>query len=965
MQGKRAPLGSALVLIALATVALQLLVLAFLGEKPPGPVISQTLQAVTAFLAGIACLHASSRSSALARSFWRLCALAFLIWTVAQSIGTYHLYLAMSQPQAGPRGIILYFFSFTPLFAVLFLSPSARDHDPQWESYLDFLQILIITATFYLLFLHVPWWSLSEAEWVSRRAATVNLRNFLLTAGFVVRILTTRSRQQRTLYIRVGAPMALYSLGFWLGKRGISFWSTHLGSWFDLGWTLPFLLIVILAEGWKEEPEEMVPGKSPGYVPIVLTFLLSLSLPAVVFWLVRYRGHVSDPEAFLVCGAGGAIIICFFSRVALAQYRQRKTFERLESSEQRYRSLFERNLAGVFRTSMDGRYLDCNEAYARIYGYASRDEVLSISSSMERYASPAERMERMALLRRQRSFTNHETPQRRKDGSVIWVLHNVTLMEDAQGNELIEGTVVDVTERRLAEAKILDWKNRYEAAVIASGQIIYDWNPLTNEVTFGGNFQPLLGFAVEEIAGGNNRWRELIHSDDLERYTKEMDRVLATGTEVLHIEYRVRKKDGHYLTVKDEGQYVPDNSGDVDHLVGFITDVTEQRALEEQLRQSQKMEAVGRLAGGLAHDFNNLLTIIKGYSRMVLEDGRPGEKIRANVEHIESAAERAAALTRHLLAFSRKQVLQPRVIDLNVLVTNLDKMLRRLIGEDIEVETVPAPGLGLVNADPGQMEQVIMNLVVNARDAMPSGGKLTIETANVDLDADYAREHATVRPGRYVMLAVSDTGSGMDPQTQARIFEPFFTTKELGRGTGLGLSTVYGIVKQSGGHIWVYSEVDRGTTFKIYFARVEDQAGSFATVTRPAVTARGDETILLVEDDEQVRELTNTILVNCGYTVLIAENASVVAKICEQRGKEIDLLLTDVVMPGISGREVASQVSVRWPSIKILFMSGYTENSIVHHGVLDTGTHFLAKPFTPTALANKVREVLDGDSPPN
>jgi PAS domain S-box-containing protein len=777
MQGKKLPLTSALVLGALATVAFQVLVLAFLGEKPPGPILSQALQAVCAFLAGIACLRASLRGTAFARSFWRLSSLAFLIWTLAQSIGTYHLYVSLLQPQVGPRGIILYFFSFTPLFAVLFLSPNARDHDTRWESYLDFLQILIITATFYLLFLHVPWWSLSEPEWVSRRAATVNLRNFLLTAGFLVRVLTARYRQHRDLYTRVGAPMGLYSLGFWLGKRGISFWSTHLGSWFDLGWTLPFLLIVLLAEGWKEEAEEADSGKSPGYIPIVLTFLLSLSLPAVVFWLIRYRGHVSDPEAFLVCGAGAGVIICFFSRVALAQYRQRKTFERLESSEQRYRSLFERNLAGVFRTAMDGTYLDCNEAYARIYGYASREEVLSASNSVERYTSPLERTERMARLRRQRSFTNQETHQRRKDGSLIWVLNNVTLMEDAQGKELIEGTVVDVTERRLAQAKILDWKNRYEAAVIASGQIIYDWNPRTNEVTFGGNFEPLLGYAVEEIAGGNNRWRELIHSGDLERYREEMARLLSMGTEGLHIEYRVRNKDGQYLTVKDEGQFIRNEAGEIEHMVGFISDVTEQRALEEQLRQSQKMEAVGRLAGGLAHDFNNLLTVIKGYSRMVLEDLRPGEKIRANVEHIDSAAERAAALTRHLLAFSRKQVLQPRVIDLNVLVTNLDKMLRRLIGEDVEVETVPAPNLGYVNADPGQLEQVIMNLVVNARDAMPNGGKLTLETANVDLDADYAHDHVTVRPGRYVMLAVSDTGSGMDPQTQARIFEPFSLPK--------------------------------------------------------------------------------------------------------------------------------------------------------------------------------------------
>ena len=956
-------MGSVLVLGALATVALQVLDLAFLGVKLPGPVISQALQAVGAFLAGLACVRASFRGTAFARSFWRLSSLAFLMWGVAQTLGTYHLYLATFQPQIGPRGIILYFFSFTPLFALLFLSPDVRDPETRWESYLDFLQILIITATFYLLFLHVPWWRLSEEEWVSRRAATVNLRNFLLSAGFVVRVLTTRSKQNRGLYARVGAPMALYSVGFWLGKRGISFWSNHLGSWFDLGWTLPFLLIVILAEGWKEEPAEKESGKSRGFVPLVLTFLLTLSLPAVTAWLVRFRGNVSDPEAFLICGAAAGVIFCFFTRLALTQYRQHLIFDRLQSSELRYRSLFERNLAGVFRTALDGRYLDCNEAYARIYGYASREEVLSTSNSVERYARPSDRAARMARLRKERTFTNMEVPQRRKDGSWIWVLHNVTLMEDEKGNEFIEGTIVDVTERRMAEAKIRDWKNRYEAAVLASGQILYDWNSNTNEVMFGGNFERLLGFSVEEIAAETNRWRELIHSEDLQRYAKEVKRGLATGAGTLHIEYRVRKKDGHYVTVKDEGQFILDESGKIGHMVGFITDVTEQRMLEEQLRQSQKMEAVGRLAGGLAHDFNNLLTVIKGYSRMVLDDPRRGEKVRTEVEHIDAAAERAASLTRHLLAFSRKQVLQPKVIDLNSLVMNLDKMLRRLIGEDIEVVTVPAPNLGFVNADPGQIEQVIMNLVVNARDAMPDGGKLTLETANIDLDANYARDHDGVLPGSYVMLAVSDTGSGMDPQTQARIFEPFFTTKELGRGTGLGLSTVYGIVKQSGGHIWVYSELGRGTVFKIYLARVADRAGIAAPLARAATKARGNETILLVEDDEQVRELTHSILTGCGYTVFIAENGPAVAKICAQHSSNIDLLLTDVVMPGISGREVARQVSARWPSIKVLYMSGYTENAIVHHGVLDTDTFFLPKPFTPTALANKLREVLDHAAP--
>jgi two-component system, cell cycle sensor histidine kinase and response regulator CckA len=960
MQGKRLPLGSALIWSALATLALQVFDLALLGMRPPGPLISQALQAVSASLSGVACILASRRSLAFARSFWQLSSVAFFIWAVAQTIGTYHLYVVTLQPQVGPRGIILYFFSFTPLFAVLFLSPDARDQDTRWESFLDFLQILIITATFYLLFLHVPWWRLSETEWVSRRAATVNLRNVLLSAGFVFRILTTRSKQRRELYARVGSPMVLYSIGFWLGKRGISIWSNHLGSWFDLGWTLPFLLIVLLAEGWKEQPAENESGNHRGYVPIVLTFLLSLSLPAVVVWLIRFRGSVSDPEAYLICGAAASVVICFFSRLMLTQYRQHRTFELLQSSEQRYRSLFERNLAGVFRTTPDGRYLDCNDAYARIYGYASREEALS-GNSVARDANPSDWADRMALLRREGSLTNMEVPQYREDGSFIWILHNVTLMKDEQGNEFIEGTVVDVTDRRLAEAKILDWKNRYEAAVLASGQIIYDWNPYTNRVTFGGNFETILGYAVEEIAAETNRWRELIHSDDLERYASEVDRVIAIGREPLHIEYRVRKKNGHYATIKDEAQFILNNSGKVDHMVGFITDVTEQRALESQLRQSQKMEAVGRLAGGLAHDFNNLLTVIKGYSRMVLDDPRQEEKVRGSVEHIDGAAERAASLIRHLLAFSRKQVLQPIVIDLNALMMNLDKMLRRLIGEDIEVVTIASQDLGFVNADPGQIEQVIMNLVVNARDAMPNGGKLTLETANIAVDEDYAREHEGVRPGRYVMLAVSDTGSGMDPQTAARIFEPFFTTKELGRGTGLGLSTVYGIVKQSGGHIWVYSELGRGTTFKIYFARVEDPAEIVSQNARPTVRPRGNESILVVEDDEQVRELTHSILTTSGYTVLVAENEPSVAKICEQHANDIDLLLTDVVMPGINGREVAIRVSARWPNIKIMYMSGYTENAIVHHGVLDVDTFFLAKPFTPSALTNKVREVLDHD----
>jgi PAS domain S-box-containing protein len=698
-------------------------------------------------------------------------------------------------------------------------------------------------------------------------------------------------------------------------------------------------------------------------VPIALAFLLTISLPGVVVWFEIYRGGLSKRESYLVCAAAASVILCFFGRLSLTQYRQQRTFEQLKKSEREYRSLFERNLAGVFRSTPEGRYIDCNDAYARMFGYATREEVMS-SNASELYANSVARVERVEQLRRQRVFSNTEGKLQRKDGSVIWVLYNVTLMEDEEGKEFVEGTIVDITERKLAEAEIAEWKNRYEAAVLASKQLIYEWAPESNRVTFGGNLESMLGYTAEEVGGRSNKWRELIHPEDAGRYQKEVERVLAGSTEPLHLEYRLRRKDDSYIVVKDDGYFAADASGRKAQMVGFISDVSEQRMLESQLRQAQKMEAVGRLAGGVAHDFNNLLTVIKGYSRMVLEDLKSEAKVRASVEHIDDAAERAASLTQHLLAFSRKQVLQPRVLDLNALMVNLDTMLRRVIGEDVVIETVAAKGLGSVKADPGQIEQVIMNLVVNARDAMPAGGTLTLETANIDLDEAYARDHDGVRPGRYVMLAVSDTGMGMDPQIQSRIFEPFFTTKELGRGTGLGLSTVYGIVKQSDGHIWVYSEPGKGTTFKIYFARVDDRAEAMAKAPKSATNVRGDQTILLVEDDQQVRELTRMILSSSGYTVLVAENRAALAKICAEYAEEIELLLTDVVMPGISGREAAGMVTARWPEVKVLYMSGYTENSIIHHGVLDTETFFLPKPFTPSALTSKVRGVLEQERQP-
>ena len=511
-------------------------------------------------------------------------------------------------------------------------------------------------------------------------------------------------------------------------------------------------------------------------------------------------------------------------------------------------------------------------------------------------------------------------------------------------------------ERRRAEAALREAEAGYSTLVEQAPVGIYRSNPAGRFLSANRALACILGYDSPAELLGLDMTRD-VYADPAERQ-RLLDRDSYTEREYDEVEATWKRKDGRRLTVQLSVRAVRDGSGDVEYYETFVRDVTEQRRLEGQLLQAQKMEAVGRLAGGVAHDFNNLLTVILSYSDLLLEDLPPEIPDRADVAEIRKAAVAASSLTRQLLAFSRQQVLEPRVLDVNTVVASTEKLLTRLLGEDVSLTTTLAAALGAVKVDPGQLEQIIMNLAVNARDAMPRGGRLSIETANVEMDESYVHGHPLARPGHYVMLAVSDTGTGMDAATQARIFEPFFTTKEAGKGTGLGLATVYGIVRQSSGFIWVYSEPGHGTSFKIYLPRV-DEPVSPAGAPAPQVVG-GSETVLVVEDVAAVRAVTRQMLERQGYCVLEAANGATALSLARQHQSAIHLLVTDVVMPEVSGRELADQLVQLRPDMRVLFMSGYTDDAVVRHGILQEGIAYLQKPFTPDTLARKVRAVLDG-----
>jgi two-component system, cell cycle sensor histidine kinase and response regulator CckA len=637
---------------------------------------------------------------------------------------------------------------------------------------------------------------------------------------------------------------------------------------------------------------------------------------------------------------------------------RREAEDALSEREALARSVVYTAVDGIITADENGVIQSFNPAAERMFGY-SADQAIGSNLSI---LMPSPRREQHDQYIRDYLVggigkvigIGREVMALRNDGTTFPVELSLSEMR-LPGRRMFTGILHDSTQRNQAEAALRETNAKLEAVIHTSPLAITSVDAEGKVLGWNAAAERIFGWKAEEVLG---QPIPTVPPDQRAELLESLARVAQGQTESGVARRRLRK-DGSLVDLNIWTSPVRNRNGEVDAFLVILADVTQRNLLEEQFRRAQKMEAIGRLAGGVAHDFNNILTVITGYGQMALEQVTNDPGLQSSLQEILKASDHASALTGQLLVFSRHSVVNRVVVDLNEVVARLEKMLRRIIGEDVELVTAPQAGLGKVLADAAQMEQVIMNLAVNARDAMPGGGRLTIETLNVELDSWYAETHVGVQEGEYVMLAVSDTGKGVPPEARVRLFEPFFTTKERGKGTGLGLSTVYGIVKQSGGHIWVYSEAGHGATFKVYLPRVTEEQPVQEPVRETAALERGAETILLVEDEIGVRALVREVLRQTGYTVLEATDVDDALRICREYAGHIHLLLTDVVMPIMSGRELAERAASIRPELKVLYMSGYTDSVVLHHGVTSRDTQFLQKPFTPKTLASKVRAAID------
>lgn len=668
--------------------------------------------------------------------------------------------------------------------------------------------------------------------------------------------------------------------------------------------------------------------------------------------------------AYLVVPLTGLFTLVVLPLVLLAMNREvvarGKATAVAQRSEEQLRAVFEQTAIGFSLANPDGRLLRVNQQLCDMLGYDRQElEQLRLQDITHPDDQAAGRALGHEVLDGRIRYYTRDKRFVRKDGSAVWINATVSLVRHA-GDEpaYFVAAIKDITERKRMIADLAESEERFRLAAAATSNTIWDWNIATDTVWRSVDVPARYGY--QEASAPSKAWYIThIHPDDRERVQREIDTALDSSSTLWESEYRFVRADGSAATLRDRAYVVRNDDGTATRMIGSTSDITELVAMQSHMQRAERMETVGQLAGGIAHDFNNLLTVIIGSVDLAVARQRAGEPIREDLDLIRDTATRAADLTRQLLAFSRRQVLQPEVVSLNAVVASIEPMLRRLIGEHVALVVRPAEELGNVFVDATQVQQVVLNMAINARDAMPNGGTLTIATENAMLDEAYTQTHEGARAGPHAMLSVSDDGTGMDEETRKRIFEPFFTTKEPGKGTGLGLTTVYGIVKQSNGYIWVYSEPGRGTIFKVYFPLTASPASEPAPTALPHARAGGQETILVVEDQDDLRPLCVQMLELLDYTVLSAANGADALDVLERHPGTVDLVLTDMVMPGMSGSALAERVRASHPGAKILFTSGYTADSSGLNNTLDAGAFFIGKPYTLDDLERKLREVLD------
>ena len=905
-------------------------------------------------LAAVVSWVAARDSGAFGKRVWRLVALSLALASVGGVLYTYFF-----DYRKAPGGLwlsdILVFLWPVPAMMSLFLSPTDPNRGFRWLRFCDFVQICTLVLSVELSQLYMP------SRWEGS-ALAMGVREFyagivffaLIAFSFLIRGLLTTFPTARRLFLRLSIFFFAFAVTTNATLYGYAKGNFRQGTWIDLLWTITYCLMIAIAATWNDPAKGRdLPAPHLSRSAQLLAQFAPLLIPAIVFPLALRVAQ----EQFLWSVA--LVTVSFAAaggRLFVVQHQLVASSDELQKNLSLLQGITEGTTDAVFVKDLEGRYLMINTAGARFLGRKVEEVIGKTDSELF-----MREVGRAIWERDSKVLEGGETKTYEEFGTAAGVtrLYLATKgpLRDPGGKVVgLLGICRDITERKRVQEEVRQSQDKLRMHIENTPLAVIEWDLQFRVVSWNASAERIFGYTREEAIGQHAYF--IIPRPVRPLIDKVWQELLAQKGGRHGLPHDNITKNGHTISCEWYNTPLVDGAGRILGAASFVQDVTERVTLEERLLQSQKMEAIGALAGGIAHDFNNLLTVILGYTQ-ILSDGLQPGRLADSTAQIKSAAERAAGITRQLLAFGRKQVLSPRIIDLNDTVLNLDSLLRRLIGEDIEVLTFPASDLGSVKADPGQIEQVIMNLALNARDAMPRGGKLTLETANAELDESYAKRHEPLAPGRYVMLAVTDTGLGMTPDVQARIFEPFFTTKEVGKGTGLGLSTVYGIIKQSGGHIWVYSEPGRGTTFKIFFPRVEQPAQIEGSEKRSGAVQRGTETILLVEDDGQLRDLIFSVLGQCGYRVLVAGSPEEGLEISKRNHRDIRLLITDVVMPHMNGRQLAEQVVRIAPEARVLYISGYTSNAVVHYGVLDEGLWFLSKPFTLAALVNKVREILD------